>query len=302
MEKKRNRIREHLSWHPLELECRFWLLSRIALSETSFLFEFTIKSVMELVVEPTVTVHAHAWTFPDQKRCRFSCIWIFFWWTWSPDIIVHCLENIRKLFVVPLKDLFAQIWLQSLIGQFCPWRHTGDRFEIYTLHLKLFDLQLSRHLSFVLEIFDYRCVTSKDPLWFWSSCMHRNFVSSRCVKKCHLQTFIEDSWWCGSQEMLAGGSDAEVSSSTNFSIEFLQPFLPILRRPCRASAMSSFLFLFSISVESYSRPHRAGPFVLRLRVVAGPDVESLKQFCEMDVEDVFEPEGPVDSPGTTIGT
>ena len=85
--------------------------------------------------------------------------------------------------------------------------------------------------------------------------------------------------------------------------EFFQQFWQVMQRGSRALSMSS-LLLFSVSVESCSWSSRARLRVLRLRVVAGPGVESASsESCDTDVEDVLVDElgGPAGNPGTMIG-
>ena len=64
-----------------------------------------------------------------------------------------------------------------------------------------------------------------------------------------------------------------------------------------------FLSVFSVSVGSSDRSHRAWLLVLSLRVVAGRYVETTES-CRNDVGDVcvVELKEPVDKPWTTIGT
>ena len=79
-------------------------------------------------------------------------------------------------------------------------------------------------------------------------------------------------------------------------IEFLQPFRQITQRASQC-CIDVVLFWFLRNLETGLR-------VLLLRVVAVLGVESSQiESCETDVEDVLvELEGPVDKPGTTIGT
>ena len=65
--------------------------------------------------------------------------------------------------------------------------------------------------------------------------------------------------------------------------------------------MSSFLFLFVVSLESRNWSPSAGLRLLLLRVVAEHGVESSRiESCDTDVEDVLvdELKGPVDKLGT----
>ena len=75
--------------------------------------------------------------------------------------------------------------------------------------------------------------------------------------------------------MLAGASlDAEEASSTKISVNSSNHSGRSWDRFPSAGSMSRFLFVFSVSVESYNKSHRARLRVLRLRVVAGLGVES----------------------------
>ena len=106
--------------------------------------------------------------------------------------------------------------------------------------------------------------------------------------------------------MLAGASlEAEASSSTMFSVNSSNNFNRSCNGASRAASVSSFLFLFSVSVESCNKSPRAQLRRLRLRVVAGLGVEpSVVESCGTDVENVLVVEvgGLVDNPGTTMGT